>query len=47
MERLNLKELLFSDQTGCSSRDSCFVSFCATAVVSENKTETTDARSNT
>ena len=47
IERLNLNESLVSDQTGCSSKETCFISFWACAGVCKKKTITIGARSDT
>jgi hypothetical protein len=45
IESLNLNESLVFDQTGCSSKETCFISFCAFACVCEKKTKIVDTKS--
>ena len=45
IESLNLNESLVFDQTGCSIKETWFISFCAFACVCEKKTKTVDTKS--
>lgn len=45
IERFNLNESLVSDQTGCSSKEICFVSFCACDGAYEKKIKIVEIKS--
>jgi len=45
IDSFNLNESLVFDQTGCSSKETWFISFCAFACVCEKKTKKVNTKS--